>query len=180
MFLTIIFLNLLSIISLKIGILYKRIYYNRSIIYNMLEMDVKGQASVEYLLLALVFLIIIGSVTVPLVGKSIDTSMDVSDTANVEAAITTITNAVGLVYSNGPGAKRTLNVYFPVSGTLSIVNSRLQMPVTLSDGTTKNVNSTVPTNVTLSPSPANVAKGNYNVTVTWASGSSPILVTISS
>ena len=92
----------------------------------------------------------------------------------LDAAINTITNAVGLVYSNGPGAKRTLNVYFPVSGTLSIVNSRLQMPVTLSDGTTKNVNSTVPTNVTLSPSPANVAKGNYNVTVTWATGSSPI------
>ncbi len=35
-------------------------------------MDVKGQASVEYLLLALVFLIIIGSVSVPLIGKAID------------------------------------------------------------------------------------------------------------
>ena len=141
-------------------------------------MDVKGQASVEYLLLALVFLIIIGSITVPLVGKSIDTSMDVSDTANVNAAISTITNAVGLVYSNGPGSKRTLNVYFPVSGTLSVVNGRLQMPVVLSDSTTKVVNATVPTNVTLvNP---NVNKGNYNVTVTWASGANPIIVTLTS
>jgi uncharacterized protein (UPF0333 family) len=144
----------------------------------MLEMDVKGQASVEYLLLALVFLIIIGSITVPLVGKSIDTSMDVSDTANVNAAITTITNAVGLVYSNGPNSKRTLNVYFPVSGTLSVAGGKLQMPVTLSNGTTKVVNSTVPTNVTLvNP---NVNKGNYNVTVTWTSGANPIIVTLTS
>ena len=35
-------------------------------------MDVKGQASVEYLLLALVFLIIIGSVSVPLIGMPLE------------------------------------------------------------------------------------------------------------
>ncbi len=86
--------------------------YNRIISYNMDTMDVKGQASVEYLLLALVFLIIIGSVTVPLVGKAIDSSLDVSHSSDASAAINSIANAVGVVYSNGPGAKRTINVYF--------------------------------------------------------------------
>ena len=45
-------------------------------------MDVKGQASAEYLLLMLVFLIILGGVTLPLVGKSIKDSMDVSHTSD--------------------------------------------------------------------------------------------------
>ena len=47
--------------------------------------------------------------------------MDISDTSDVNAAINTITNAVGVVYANGPGAKRTVNVYFPIAGTLNYV-----------------------------------------------------------
>lgn len=142
----------------------------------MNKMDIKGQASAEYLLLALVFLIIIGSVTIPLVGKAIDSSMDVSDTANVNAAINSITNAIGLVYSNGPGAKRTINVYFPASGTLSNTGNTLQMPVTLSNGTIKTVASSVPIPVYVAN--PTVTKGNYNATVTWSSGTGPITVTL--
>ena len=37
----------------------------------MSKMDVKGQISVEYLMIALVFLIIMTTVTVPLIGNSI-------------------------------------------------------------------------------------------------------------
>ena len=29
-------------------------------------------------------------------------------------AVNTIADAVGIVYANGPGSKRTVNVYFPV------------------------------------------------------------------
>ena len=139
-------------------------------------MDIKGQASAEYLLLALVFLIIVGSVTVPLIGKSIDSSLDVSDTSSVSASINSITNAVGIVYANGPGAKRTINVYFPASGTLSYntINKTLQMPVTLSNGTNKVIDSNVP--ITLIINNTAINKGNYNVTVTWPVGSSPISV----
>jgi uncharacterized protein (UPF0333 family) len=143
-------------------------------------MDIKGQASAEYLLLALVFLIIVGSVTVPLIGKSIDSSLDVSDTSSVSASINSITNAVGIVYANGPGAKRTINVYFPASGTLSYntINKTLQMPVTLSNGTNKVIDSNVPITLTINnaSSTSITTKGNYNVTVTWPVGSSPISV----
>ena len=139
-------------------------------------MDIKGQASAEYLLLALVFLIIVGSVTVPLIGKSIDSSLDVSDTSDVSASINSITNAVGIVYANGPGAKRTINVYFPASGTLNYntINKTLEMPVTLSNGTNKIIDSNVP--ITLNLINSTVSKGNYNVTVTWPVGSGPMTV----
>ena len=76
----------------------------------MSKMDVKGQISVEYLMIALVFLIIMTTVTVPLIGKSINASMDVSDTSDVSNAVNSIADAVGIVYANGPGSKRTVNV----------------------------------------------------------------------
>jgi uncharacterized protein (UPF0333 family) len=142
----------------------------------MNKMDIKGQASAEYLLLALVFLIIIGTVTVPLIGRAIDSSLDVSDTSDVSASINSITNAVGVVYANGPGAKRSINVYFPASGQLTNVGNTLQMPVTLSNGTNKIIDSNVP--IKLDVVNPNVNKGNYNVTVIWAVGSNPITVTL--
>ena len=138
-------------------------------------MDVKGQASVEYLLLALVFLIIIGSVTVPLVGKAIDNSLDVSHSSDASAAINSIANAVGVVYSNGPGAKRTINVYFSKNGTLYYANNALLMSVPLANGT-KTIDANVPIIVTV-VNGTNIT-GNYNATVTWATGSNSINVAL--
>lgn len=144
----------------------------------MFRMDENGQASVEYVLLSLIFLIIISSVTIPLVGKSIDSSTDVSDTSNVNAAVNSIANAVGVVYANGPGAKRTINVYFPVGGVLTTTNNVLSLPVTLSNGTNKNVNAQLPYPVTLTPNGNVNAKKNYNATVTWTTGANSINVAL--
>jgi len=107
-------------------------------------MDVKGQASVEYLLLALVFLIILGSVTVPLAGDAIGNSTDVSHASDASAAINSIANAVGIVYSNGPGAKRTINVTF--AGTNPVLSqTNYNATVTWANGTSN-------VNVALTPS----------------------------
>ena len=76
-------------------------------------MDDIGQISVEYLLLIVVVLIIISSVTIPLIGKSVDASNDVSNVADAKNAVNEIANAVNIIYANGPGAKRTLDVYIP-------------------------------------------------------------------
>ena len=95
--------------------------YNRSITINMDTMDVKGQASVEYLLLTLVFLIIIGTVTVPLlITPGINDALDVSHSSDASAAVNSIANAIGVVYSNGPGSVRTINVYFSNPRNLSL------------------------------------------------------------
>jgi len=144
-------------------------------------MDVKGQASVEYLLLALVFLIILGSVTVPLVGNAIGNSTDVSHASDASAAINSIANAVGIVYSNGPGAKRTINVYFSQSGTLyySSANSTIYMSVFIkSTSTNKTIDANVPIAVNF-PNGGNVNnRTNYNATVTWANGTSNVNVAL--
>jgi uncharacterized protein (UPF0333 family) len=103
--------------------------------------------------------------------------MDVSDTSNVNSAINSIANAVGIVYANGPGAKRTINVYFPDSGKLSYSNNAITMPVTLSNGTAKNVNAAVPFPVVFSPDTV-AQKTNYNATVTWTPGDTNINVAL--
>ena len=141
-------------------------------------MDVKGQASVEYLLLALVFLIILGSVTVPLVGNAIGNSTDVSHASDASAAINSIANAVGIVYSNGPGAKRTINVYFSRGGQLTYNSGAIQMLVSLNSTINKTVDANVPIAVNF-PNGGNVNnRTNYNATVTWANGTSNVNVAL--
>lgn len=145
----------------------------------MSKMDVKGQISVEYLMIALVFLIIMTTVTVPLIGKSINASMDVSDTSDVSNAVNSIADAVGIVYANGPGSKRTVNVYFPGSGTLKVEDGSLKMPVTSVNvnGTNKIIDSAIPySNVNIANS--TVTKGNYLVTVSWQTSSTTIDISL--
>ncbi len=140
-------------------------------------MDSKGQASAEYLLLILVILIVMGTVTIPLVGTSISSSTDVSKTSDAKTALTTIASAVDIVYSNGPGAKRTVNVYIPSNGTLTANNLAkvIGMNIALSNGTTKFVNASTLYNVSISNSTLS-GKTWYTVTVTWNSANSFITV----
>lgn len=128
-------------------------------------MDDKGQISAEYLLLIVVVLIIISSVTIPLIGKSIDASNDVSAVADSRTTVNEIANAVNIVYANGPGAKRTLDVYIPKSNTtfMSGVNY-VSLTVNLSNGT-KITNAT--TEYPLNNVTSTLSKRWYKVTVQW-------------
>ena len=133
-------------------------------------MDSKGQISAEYLFLILIFLIILGSVTVPLAGKSISSSMNVSVTSDAKTAVSTIANAVDVVYANGPQAIRTVNVYFPQDTTLSFNSGSLFLNlngVSYTNGAQKaTVNSSVPyNNITIVNTTIN--KGWHNIQVTW-------------
>jgi uncharacterized protein (UPF0333 family) len=144
-------------------------------------MDVKGQVSAEYLLLTLVFLIIISLVTVPLIQNAVNSSVDVSGTSDASAAINSITNAVGIVYANGPGSKRTISVYFSQGGALSYnsVNSTLQLPLSITNGT-KVIDSQVPIPITINNGTAlNVNnRTNYVATITWPAGTGPININL--
>ena len=154
----------------------------RSITIIMDTMDVKGQASVEYLLLTLVFLIIIGSVTVPLITQGINDSLDVSHSSDASAAINSIANAIGVVYANGPGSQRTVNVYFSNDNAIlgyNAANKTILMSVPVYGGNgTKIIDANVPIAVTFNGAGTfNVVnKTNYNATVTWPIGTNTINV----
>lgn len=142
-------------------------------------MDSRGQVSAEYIFLILVFLIVLATVTVPFAGEAISSSQNVSVASDAKVALSTITNAVNVVYSNGPGAKRTVNVYFPQNDTLTYDDKTLTLGlqnITASAGDKKkNVKASVPYVVTVD---GTVTKGWHDVVITWKVGDESITVTI--
>lgn len=133
----------------------------------MISIGQRGQLSVEYLLLTLVVLIILGAVTIPLIGDAIDASMAVSRVSDAKTAVETISSAADVVYANGPGSKRTIDVYIPQNTNLSTDGKMIGMNITYQDNgeTTKFVNSTTNYNLTNAKTPVN--NGWYRVTVSW-------------
>lgn len=151
-------------------------------------MDSRGQISAEYLFLILIFLIILGSVTLPLAANSISSSMNVSVTSDAKTAVSTIANAVDVVYANGPQSQRTVNVYFPQDTTLGYSNNTLTLAlngVSYTNSTQKSiVAASVPyTNFAFVDNATgntngHIVKGWHRVQVTWAVGNNnPITIT---
>ena len=138
-------------------------------------MDSRGQVSVEYLLLLLVILIVLGSVTIPLIGSSIEASTDVSSVSDAKTAVESIANAADVVYSNGPGSVRTVNVYIPQNTNLVTRGNNIGMNITYSQGT-KFVNST--TYYAFNNASTPVTKRWYRVTARWVVGTNNIGITV--
>lgn len=148
-------------------------------------MDSRGQASAEYLFLILIFLIVLATVTVPFAGNAISSSQNVSITSDAQTAVSTLVNAVNVVYANGPGAKRTVSLFIPQNTNLVYTSNVLALnlnniPVNASNpGTLKaNVNGTVPYPIAVVPSGGAVTKGWHTFSVSWNVGSSSITITI--
>lgn len=149
-------------------------------------MDSRGQASAEYIFLILVFLIVLMTVTVPFAGRTINATQNVSITSDAKTALSTIVNGVNVVYSNGPGAKRTVDVYFPqdnselsyADGVLSLGLQNIPVNASVAGNDRPNVNATVPYAVEVEPSKF-VTKGWHTAVITWEVGDTHITVTIS-
>ena len=147
-------------------------------------MDSRGQVSAEYIFLILIFLIVLTTVTVPFAGNAISSSQNVSVTSDAKLALSTITNAINVVYANGPGAKRTVSVYIPQDTVLSYNDKVLSLgltdiPVSSSDPNVlkSDVNSDVP--YAINPSSISLTKGWHSFVITWGVGNSSITITAS-
>lgn len=139
-------------------------------------MDDRGQISAEYLLLIVVILVILSSVTIPLMGQSIDASNDVSWTSDAKVAVTSVANAVNIVYANGPGAKRTFDVYIPQNNmTLQTSGSEIFINTNLNDGTTKKVSAS--TGYNLNSTSITFSKKWHTIQVSWPIGTNAISIT---
>ena len=148
-------------------------------------MDSKGQVSVEYLFLILIFLIILFTVTIPFASHAITDSQNVSVTSDAETAVSTIANAVDVVYANGPNSQRTVNVYIPQNNTNLIydgIDNLLNLSLTgiLVNASIPNVNvpyvnATVPSNVPITITGNNpIISTNthwHTFTISWPVGS---------
>lgn len=141
-------------------------------------MDSKGQLSVEYLFLLMIILVVFGFMITNFIAPSIDASNDISDVSGASNAVNSIANAANVVYANGPGSKRTLNVYIPQNNMkIQRGNKLISTNVTLSDGSTKLVTAT--TGYTLSSSAGtNLPKGWRKVTIQWDPGTTSVTIAV--
>ncbi|KUK00517.1 MAG: hypothetical protein AB7D17_02725 [Methanobacteriales archaeon] len=139
-------------------------------------MDEKGQVSVEYLMLIFVAILILGTITLPLVGKAIDASNDVSRASDAKIAVETIANAADVVYANGPGAKRTVSFYIPQDGTLGCDNNMIYFTIKFSNNTMRNITAITQYNITSNS--VQLTKGWHNATITWPINTRSIVIAI--
>jgi uncharacterized protein (UPF0333 family) len=101
---------------------------------SVIRRDNRGQISAEYLLLFVVILTVFLFMIVHFIGPTIDASNNVSLVSDSKIVVESIADAVNVVYANGPGAKRTLNVNVPqdVDLTFDSTNHVVETSVNLS------------------------------------------------
>ena len=105
--------------------------------------DDKGQLSLEYILSALIAILVITLLSVPILTQTIDYSNDVMDSMNAKNELSKITGAIDFCYNSGKGSKKTVfidlnrdsTIRFSQNGQNGIAYLRLN----LSDGSSKEI-----------------------------------------
>lgn len=129
-------------------------------------MDSQGQLSVEYLLLLVVIFAVFGMMITYLIVPSIDAGNDISDVSGASNAINSVANAANIVYANGPGSKRTLNIYIPEDNTtISTGINGISSNIKLADGSNKTVSAN--TSWKMGTATYKLSKGNHKVILWW-------------
>lgn len=77
-----------------------------------LNIDKKGQLSLEYILVSMMAILIISLLSVPILLTAIDYSTDIIDSINSKAELSKITDAIDYCYIAGKGSKRIVYVDF--------------------------------------------------------------------
>ena len=142
--------------------------------------DIKGQLSLEFLLISFLAILILVSITLPLANLGLNLGLDSSNTLEIKSEVSKITNGIDSVYSNGAGSKRTIAIDVPIDTHVRFSknpNSEMGLATVnhgLSDGSMKKIE--------LSYKYPNLnfdlylIKGYNTVIVEWPVNSSQIIV----
>lgn len=71
-----------------------------------INLDNKGQLSLEYILGAMIVILIISLISVPILLNTIDYSNDIIDSLNAKNEMNKITDAIDFCYSSGKGSRK--------------------------------------------------------------------------
>lgn len=138
--------------------------------------DNRGQVSLEYLLIFTISLIILIAFTMPLVNKSMETTLDVSDSLKIKSDLSKIASAINTVYGEGQGSKQTVNVYATHSVKVNVESNYLYCNLKLKDKSNKYIK--VPCKSNLKSCSLTLKKGKNSVVVEWPSGGENMFVDI--
>lgn len=117
-------------------------------------MDIKGQVALEYLLIFFVLIIILSTISIPLLLDSLETTNDVTTTIETKSFLIELEKNIKIIYSLDTGSKRNIAIYVPCDLKLYYNNNfnknYLSTTLVLSDNIKKTLTVEVPCDVSFS------------------------------
>lgn len=105
--------------------------------------DNKGQLSLEYILSAMIVILIISLLSVPVLSLTMDYSNDIIDSINAKNELSKITDAIDFCYNSGKGSKRVVLIDFNRDVSIRFSNNAAggiaYLNLNLSDGKSKEI-----------------------------------------
>ncbi len=75
-------------------------------LFNKIFREDRAQLSLEYILIAMMSILLITLISIPILGLSIDYSFDVVDSLNAKTELSKITEGIDFCYNSGKGSKK--------------------------------------------------------------------------
>ena len=125
----------------------------------------RGQVSLEYMLIFAISLILLAVFTLPLTERTIENTLDVSDTLDVKSDLSKISLAVKEVYGQGQGSKQTIHIVSSKDLQVNVADNYISCTLKLNDGQTKTEKMYFKS--TLEKSSIYLKKGENSIVVEW-------------
>ena len=127
--------------------------------------DDRGQVSLEYMLIFAISLILLAVFTLPLTERTIENTLDVSDTLDVKSDLSKMSLAVKEVYGQGQGSKQTIHIVSSKDLQVNVADNYISCTLKLNDGQTKTEKMYFKS--TLEKSSIYLKKGENSIVVEW-------------
>ena len=127
--------------------------------------DDNGQVSLEYMLIFAISLILLAVFTLPLTERTIENTLDVSDTLDVKSDLSKMSLAVKEVYGQGQGSKQTIHIVSSKDLQVNVADNYISCTLKLNDGQTKTEKMYFKS--TLEKSSIYLKKGENSIVVEW-------------
>lgn len=127
--------------------------------------DDRGQVSLEYMLIFAISLILLAVFTLPLTERTIENTLDVSDTLDVKSDLSKISLAVKEVYGQGQGSKQTIHIVSSKDLQVDVADNYISCTLKLNDGQSKTEKMYFKS--TLEKSSIYLKKGENSIVVEW-------------
>lgn len=141
-------------------------------------MDNKGQLSLEYVLIAMIGILLLTIVSFPLINFSIDSSNDVIDSIMVKNELNKISDGINYCYYSGKGSKRTVLLDFKNEISVSFLSSSenksiIKSKINLNNGNKEMI---IDSNAPLQTKTISFNKGFNKVLIQWSQSSNKIII----
>lgn len=141
-------------------------------------MDNKGQLSLEYVLIAMIGILLLTLISFPLLNISIDTSNDIIDSINAKNELNKLVDGINYCYASGKGSKRVILLEFNKDNQITISSLNNDKCIIKSNIKLSNSNKELSfqLNTPIESKSITFKKGINKVAVKWSENSNKIII----